>query len=156
MVHLDDLDVPGGPEDLRRPLDQIGEQGHAERRIGRSQHGNILRGGRDPAAGEIVEAGRPDKDRNSRGDRAVEAGLQRGRRGEVHQNIAPVLIDLEPGIVGDGGNDRFPHPALRSEQADPDGLLVGAHGAGLRWRAERCQAAAALPAPPQARGLSPR
>ena len=156
MVHLDDLDVPGGSENLRRPLDQVGEQGHAERRLGRPQNGNILRGGRNPAAREIVEAGRPDKDRNARCDGAVEAGLKRGRGGEVHENVAPVLIDLEPGVVGDGGSDRFPHPALRSEEADPDGLLVRAHDAGLRWRAERCQVAAAWRGRPQARGLSPR
>ena len=93
------------------------------------EHGNVLRGGRNPPACEIVEAGRPDQDRDAAGNRPVEAGLQPGRRREIDEHVAMILVDREAGIFGDCGGDRAAHPAVRSEKADADRLLVSAHGA---------------------------
>src|SRR5918993_84626 len=40
-----------------------------------------------------------------------------------------IRVDRETGIPGDCCRDRAAHPAVRSEEADPDRLIIGAHGA---------------------------
>ena len=62
------------------------------------------------------------------GNRAVEAGLQRGGDGEIDQHVAMVWIDREAGIFGDRGGDRAAHAAVGGEKGEADRLLVGAHG----------------------------
>ena len=48
-------------------------------------------------------------------------------------HVAMILVDLEPGILGDGGGNRAAHPAVRSERL----IRIGCSSvrmAALRWR----------------------
>ncbi len=78
-----------------------------------------------------LQTGRPDEDRDIGRYGAVEARLQRGRRGEIDQHIAMVLVDRKSGVIAHRLGDGFAHPAVRSNQADADGLVGRAHGSLL-------------------------
>ena len=74
-----------------------------------------------------IKAGRPDEDRNSCRNRAIEAFTKpRGRR-KIDQHIAMVLIDREAGIFSCRRRDCLSHAPVWSEQADADRLVGGAH-----------------------------
>jgi hypothetical protein len=77
MMDLGDLDIPLGPEDAGGALDQLGEQGDAERSIGSTQHGDLLRRFRNALPGGLIEPGRADENWYAQGQRAIEAVAQR-------------------------------------------------------------------------------
>ncbi len=79
MVNILDLDVPVCAEHRGGPFDKVRKHRHAERRVGGTQHRDLLRGGRYPALGQVVQTGGADEDRDARRDRSVEARLKRGR-----------------------------------------------------------------------------
>ena len=68
------------------------------------------------SAREVVEAGRADQDRDARGNRPVEARLERRRRGEIDQHVAMILVDREARVFGDGRRDRLAHPPLGAKR----------------------------------------
>jgi hypothetical protein len=127
MVHLEDLDIPFGPEHACRSLDQVRQKRNAKRSIGGAQDGDFFCSCGDTAAGEVVEAGGSDEYRYARRDGAIKACLKRRRSREIDKHVSPIGVDLETGILRNRFGNGTPHPPVGSEKADPGGLFVGAH-----------------------------
>src|SRR5262249_28111379 len=132
-MHLKNLDVPVGAEAARRLFDELPEQIDSERRIGRVNDRDRLRGLFYLGVMLGLQAGGADEDRNICGNGPAQARFEGGRSGKVDQHVGMVLIDGERRIVGDSLRYRFSHPPVRRDEADPDRLFSGAHAA-VSWR----------------------
>ncbi len=101
VVGLGDLDVPVGPQDAGGALDQVGEHCNAKRSVRRPQDRYALRRFSNTLNGVVVEAGRPNEDRDAGGERSIKAFGQRVGGGEVDENVAIIVIDHKSRIVRD-------------------------------------------------------
>ena len=127
MIILYDLDIPVPAKHVRGALHQFAEERDPERGVRSSQNGNVFCSVRDALVSERVKSGRTDEDWNAPGDRTIQAGLKRSRRGEIDHHVSAIVVDLEPRIIGDGSGNSLTHAPIRREQADADRLLDTAH-----------------------------
>src|SRR5205085_5979633 len=110
MVHLHDLDVPVGSEARRRLLDQVAQQVDAERGVWRVDYCGRLCRLPDHRVMLGLEAGGADEDWSAGRHCSLETGFERGRRGEVDQHIAMLLVDEETTVVVGGRGNGSAHP----------------------------------------------
>ena len=112
MMHLHNLDVPRVVEQASGLFDQITQNGDPERRVGRSQYGDMQRRLRDHLISEIVQPCRTDQNRSFGFHCPFQRGFKRGRNRKIYDDVRRVLIDNETRIFRYSDGNRTAHSPI--------------------------------------------
>ena len=89
-MHLDDLDIPLRPQPRGCLADEVRQQRNAEGGVAGLEHGDRVRGMIDGRVVALGKAGSANYNGNACADRRMEIGVERLRRREIDQHVAPV------------------------------------------------------------------